>query len=315
MKLQFTTLLSSALLNLNGFTTSLENNPNTHRIQEERNPSLEHRRSRRTKSLKDRSFSSKANKSFSSRPSSVDKGTKTSTKEKDKPSPPREKSEKMTKSGTNRPTCDDGCFPTTTTFPTTLPSIGMPRVDTTPDSRPQKTKIPRTPSPSVEVLAVEDPQRGFHFSSIPSDTPSLQSLFPVADQPPSVVPFNSVPSDTPTVIVPAVDDSSDPTFAPSGAPSLISTSAPLVPSTRLSNVPSMSPTIVIQSDPIDQEEDDNASHRPSISPTIVIESDPIDQENDDNGRVVSHRALVGSLVALAAAVGGGLMFHFKPRRQ
>ena len=149
---------------------------------------------------------------------------------------------------------------------------------------------PSEPSdpPSATMLDVDDQlEDGFNFSSAPSDSPS-GSVGDANVVPESDFNVSEAPSNSPSSTISYVD--------PSHA----------VPSHSPSGIPSVTPTLVLSNEP---------SHLPSMSPTVLIVSDSIDQEKDDEiPPRVTQRTLVGSMVALAAAVGGGLMFHFKPRR-
>ena len=185
--------------------------------------------------------------------------------------------EKLTKKGASSPS------------PSASPTAKVSALYRPSEPGPDFSSAPSAPPPSATMLDVDDQlEDGFNFSSAPSDSPSGS----VGDA--NVVPesdFNvstAAPSNSPSSTISYVD--------PSHA----------VPSHSPSGIPSVTPTLVLSNEP---------SHLPSMSPTVLIASDSIDQEKDDEITPrVTQRTLVGSMVALAAAVGGGLMFHFKPRR-
>jgi hypothetical protein len=120
----------------------------------------------------------------------------------------------------------------------------------------------------------------------------------------------SRPTGSPTSM-PSANYVLSPTMSPISAPIDSPSQSPpgIMPNT------SSSPVLLVEKNP-------SPSRAPSLSPTISIQSDVIDMEQDDNGDEdgdgeglkVSQKALIGSMVVLAAFVFGGLAFLFKSTR-
>jgi hypothetical protein len=157
--------------------------------------------------------------------------------------------------------------------------------------------------PTVHASAQYDPSEpDSDFSLAPSNPPSA-TMLDVDDQLGGGFNFSSAPSNAPSGLFDEVEDVLEGDFNFSVAPS---DSPRPGPSYAPSRIPSVTPTLVTSNEP---------SQLPSMSPTFLIETDTVDREKDDESpQRVSQRTMIGSMVALAAAVGSGLVFHFKPRR-